>query len=118
MLIAIISASLAVVIFLCLLFRDEIRALKDENIKLTEKMTTFLDNAKIEAYDSYRKGLHDGLKINQGKDIQGVIPNPIRTMEDIAEDTEEKKKADKEQDLYNKAVNNLFSYDGNLPEDE
>lgn len=56
---------------------------------------------------AYRKGLKDGLEVNQGKDI-APIKTPLKVAQDFQQAKEEKEE-------YNKVLqgyNNLLNYDG------
>jgi hypothetical protein len=60
---------------------------------------------------SYRRGLKDGLAIQQGKPIE-PIKTPIQAVNEYKEVKEQKK----EQSIFNEGLNNLMTYDGESQE--
>lgn len=61
---------------------------------------------------AYRKGLNDGLALNQGKPIE-PIQNPITAIVKHVEAVAEKKEIKANNDYVAQGVANLMSYDGN-----
>lgn len=56
---------------------------------------------------AYRRGLKDGLNIQQGKQ-----PEPIKSPVQHIRDRKEQKEAEKEQDMMMEGLQNILSYDG------
>jgi len=56
---------------------------------------------------AYRKGLKDGLNINQGKDIE-----PIKTPVRMVREAREAKKSQEETDKITQGLMNILTYDG------
>lgn len=60
---------------------------------------------------AYRRGLKDGLAINQGKSIE-----PIKTPIQMIEQHKEQKKTQKQEDYLAQGVSNIMSYVGDVQE--
>ncbi len=60
---------------------------------------------------AYRKGLTDGLKLNQGKPIE-PIQNPVVAYTEYREQRAEKKEVKAANDTLSEGLANLMSYDG------
>jgi hypothetical protein len=59
----------------------------------------------------YRRGLKDGLALNQGKSIE-PIQNPIQAIQRHVEERKESAEAKKENDLISEGLANIMNYDG------
>lgn len=60
---------------------------------------------------AYRRGLQDGLALNQGKSIE-PIKNPVQAYTEHREAKKESKEAKAAEDLISQGLANLMSYDG------
>jgi hypothetical protein len=60
---------------------------------------------------AYRRGLKDGLALNQGKPIE-PIQNPVKTVMQYVETRAEKKETKEANNALQEGFNNLMSYDG------
>lgn len=60
---------------------------------------------------AYRRGLKDGLALNQGKPIE-PIQNPVTAFVEYREQRQEKKEVKASNDALSEGLANLMSYDG------
>ena len=131
MVIAIVSvALLGIVLFLCLAIvvgisderakglSSQIVGLKEENIKLSDGLTNYMDMTRAEALNSYRKGLQDGIAMSQAKPIAFVEPKPIKTMEEHSTEIAESKEQSEASKAYNEGLSAILNYTGDVPPKE
>lgn len=60
---------------------------------------------------AYRRGLKDGLDLQQGKHIE-PIQNPVQAITSHVEKQHEKKQSKEKDDLFAQGLQNLLAYDG------
>lgn len=60
---------------------------------------------------AYRRGLQDGLKLNQGKPIE-PIQNPVKSFVEYREKVADKKETKEANSTLISGFNNIMSYDG------